>query len=280
MTALDMDHLRGWIGRESVVAEPLTTDIVRKFNATFGLGDAQPTDGDLAPLLIQFCLGQPAIPAAGLGQDGHPARGGFLPPVPLPRRMWAGGGVVHDGALKVGQTVTRRSVIEDVTHKSGRSGELCFVTVGHSYDGGEGVVIRETQDIVYRDAGGSGAATTADAPAPRGSVCESIDPTPTLLFRYSALTFNGHRIHYDKPYAMEVEGYPGLVVHGPMQATLLMQLATRIKGTPPRSFRFKSRSPLFDGTPMLINADQDGDGLRLWTARPGGPVAMTAEASW
>ena len=276
---IDIDHLRGWIGREQKDSEHLSPTLVRQFNATFDR-DSGTEIGDDAPLLIHFCLAQPTVPTMALGEDGHPARGGFLPPVPLPRRMWAGGAIQFFGPIRIGETVTRRSVITDVTLKQGRTGPLCFVTVDHDVTSDGLKVMTERQDIVYRGASPTGTTAAAPAPAVAGEHNRTVAPTAPLLFRYSALTFNGHRIHYDKPYATGVEGYPGLIVHGPMQATLLCQYAADLHGKPPRYFRFRSLSPIFDDADFTLNASTDGAGLKLWTARTGGPVAMEAQAEW
>ena len=274
-----LDTFRGWIGREERAADLVGADLVRKFQATFDGPADLPQAGDVAPRLIHFCLAQPAAPTAQLGEDGHPRRGGFLPPVPLPRRMWAGGALTFHGDLRVGDAVVRTSRIADVTVKEGRSGVLCFVTVHHTITVDGVVKVDERQDIVYRGADGGAPAKTLPAAAP-GEHRRAIDPSPPFLFRYSALTFNGHRIHYDRRYATGAEGYPGLVVHGPLQATLLMNFATDVRGTPPARFSFRSVSPLFDNDPVLLHARAHGDGLKLWTARPDGPEAMIADAAW
>ncbi|MDO5657503.1 MAG: MaoC family dehydratase N-terminal domain-containing protein [Paracoccus sp. (in: a-proteobacteria)] len=272
----DIDHLRQWIGTTEQATEQLTPAFVDRFNATFDVAGAARA-GDIAPLMIHLCLAPPAVPTSALGPDGHPERGGFLPPVPLPRRMWAGGAFEFQGQIKVGETVTRRSEIRDVTLKQGRSGKLCFVTVEHRFTAEGRPALTERQDIVYREA-----ATHAPAPAsaPPGQYRESITPSAALLFRYSALTFNGHRIHYDAPYSREVEGYPGLIVHGPLQASLLVRFAARLRGTPPAHFAFRSLSTLFDDADFTLNASDDGAGLRLWTCYENGPVAMEAVATW
>lgn len=277
---IDLDHLRTWIGRKEQRSELLTEAIASRFNATFDLpGPA--TNGAEAPALIHLCLAPQAAPTAGLGADGHPSRGGFLPPVPLPRRMWAGGSMLFHDVIRVGEIVSRQSSIRDVTVKEGRSGTLCFVTVDHRIESGGRLVIEERQDIVYRDnAPAGGARKAAPAPAGRGTDHRTVEPSATLLFRYSALTFNGHRIHYDNPYTRTEEGYPGLVVHGPLQATLLMQFAEQLHGARPRQFDFRSLSPLFDTAPFTLNAEADGDGMRLWTAGTDGPVAMEGRATW
>ncbi len=275
--SVDLSHLRQWIGRTETQSELLTPSQVQRFNATFDR-TSDLTLGAEAPLLIHLCLCQPAVPTAELGPDGHPARGGFLPPVPLPRRMWAGGAFTFHAPIRIGDTVTRQSEILDVVVKEGRSGTLCFVTVEHRISSGDTLAVTERQDIVYRDI--SSAMVPEGETAPKGHVSRGIIASAPLLFRYSALTFNGHRIHYDNPHTTKTEGYPGLIIHGPMQATLLAQLAADVRGSVPASFRFRSLSPIFDTDDFYINADEDGDDLLLWTNRTGGPVAMEATASW
>jgi 3-methylfumaryl-CoA hydratase len=272
-----MADLRDWIGRQDVAEDTITPGLVARFAATLD-EKCDVAEGAVAPLAIHLCLAPPAVPASGLGHDGHPALGGFLPPVPLPRRMWAGGAFAFHAPLQVGDTVTRRSVIADVQEKQGRTGRLVFVTVDHALSVGGQVRIAERQDIVYRDAGAP--APPAADPAPAGRWQAMVQPDATLLFRYSALTFNGHRIHYDLDFARQVEGYPGLVVHGPLLATQLCRMAERLRGMAPAMFRFRSLSTLFHDAPYALNAAEDGPALRLWAARPGGPVAMEAVAEW
>ena len=277
---IDLDHLRSWIGHEETRSEVLMPTLVERFNATFDR-DGPLDEGAEAPPMIHLCLCQPVAPSAALGPDGHPARGGFLPPVPLPRRMWAGGEMTFHAPLCIGDTVTRRSVIEDVALKTGRSGDLCFVTVRHHFNSDSGDLITERQDIVYRSAPtGTAKPPSPAATAPAAPHNRDIATTPTLLFRYSALTFNGHRIHYDRPYCQEDEGYPGLVVHGPMQATLLAQFAADLRGAAPARFSFRSLSPVYDTQGLGLRAAEAEAGISLWTAAPGGPVAMEAQAQW
>ena len=278
---LDIDLLREWIGREQHDEEVLSPTLVRQFNATFDRRSGVET-GDAAPLLIHFCLTQPISPSAALGPDGHPVRGGFLPPVPLPRRMWAGGAFQFHSDICIGDTVSRHSVIKEVTLKQGRTGPLCFVTVEHEISSNGRAALSERQDIVYREATPTGqvGTRTPPKPAPKGTHRKVIEPSAPLLFRYSAMTFNGHRIHYDKPYVTKVEGYPGLIVHGPMQATLLCQMAADLRGASPSSFEFRSLSPLFDDVDFTINATEQDDEMELWTSRLDGPLAMRATAKW
>lgn len=279
---LDLDHLKQWVGREEVSRARASKGLVDRFNATLNRSQVV-IEGDPVPELLHLCIAPTSAMSRELGEDGHPERGGFLPPVPLPRRMWAGGQFEFVAPIRVEEVVTRRSVIRDVKVKDGRSGTLCFVTVDHRIESNDRTAIVERQDIVYRGLDESGAGSQQKpnpAPAPEGSWRETIVPTPQLLFRYSALTFNSHRIHYDVPYTRDVEGYPGLVVHGPLQATLLLHFAKQLKGRTPSSFKFRSTSPLFDNTPFTLNAREDEEGLALWTARTEGPIAMEARASW
>jgi 3-methylfumaryl-CoA hydratase len=199
--------------------------------------------------------------------------------------MWAGGRVETTGALKIGETVTRTSAIDDVTLKEGRSGALCFVTVRHDYAGANGIVISERHDIVYRDqplvsaASQPPAAATRVAPA-AADVAWELEATATLLFRYSAMTFNGHRIHYDEPYVTDVEGYPGLVVHGPLQATLLFNIAAVIGGATPRVFEYRGLSPMFCPTTFRVLGRRQGDGsIRCWTENAEGRICMEGTAT-
>lgn len=267
---MDMAYLRQWIGREEASEDILTPALVARFNATFDRNDA-------APALIHLCLCLPAAPTASLGPDGHPARGGFLPPVPLQRRMWAGGSFTFLAPIRTGEPIQRRSRIVDVTAKTGRSGPLCFVTVEHELTQDNVLLISERHDIVYRD---PAPAPPAAGSAPLGQNSCRVTPSAALMFRYSALTFNGHRIHYDTPYSTGEECYPGLVVHGPMQVTLLCQMAQDLKGVMPRQFDFRSQTPLFDTSDFTLNAEEVLGGIRLWTAAVGGPVAMEAMARW
>lgn len=279
-SATDIDHMNEWIGREEVVVDRLSADLVRKYHATVDFPGDPPGEGEAAPQLIHFCLAQPAAPTAGLGPDGHPARGGFLPPVPLPRRMWAGGEISFLRELRVGQEICRVSRIENVQLKEGRTGALCFVTIRHLLVADNAPAIEERQDVVYRGLDAPGAGGKALAPAPKGAHRRTTRAEAPLLFRYSALTFNGHRIHYDRRYVTQIEGYPGLIVHGPLQAALLCNYALELRGERPTRFRFRGLSPLFDDDIFTLHASPLEDGFKLWTATENGPVAMEAEAFW
>ncbi len=276
---LDLDHLRQWIGREETAAEILSAETVRRFNALFD-DESDLSVGAAAPVMIHYCLCQPAAPTAGLGDDGHPRRGGFLPPVPLQRRMWAGGTLDFAAPLRIGDLVTRTTRVADVDAKEGRTGLLCFLTLEHRYTSAGQPALTEVQNIVYREPVAEARPAAPPAAAPAGTHQRQIAPSPPFLFRYSAITYNGHRIHYDAPYAREVEGYPGLIVHGPLQATLLTRYAQELRGGPPARVTVRAKSPLFDVADFTVNARADGAGMTLWTAALGGPVSMEAQVAW
>ena len=278
----DLLHLRQWIGRTSEATDTVTAQLVRGLRATLFMEIGEPKPGDAAPFTTHWCLGQPVYPMSELGPDGHPARGGFLPPVPLPRRMWAGGELEFLEALRVGDEVTRTSRIADVTMKTGSTGALCFVSVDHLITTPRGTALRERQDIVYRDVSAAPSAPAKPAaPPPVAQHRESHMADPVLLFRYSALTFNGHRIHYDRDYVTRVEGYPGLIFHGPMQAAFMVEFAAKLHGgQPPRKFSYRGVQPLFEGAEFSINANKTDAGMELWTANSAGQPTMKATATW
>lgn len=275
---LDVDQLVSWIGRTETARDVITPRLVRELAATLDSDSSEPEMGSQAQLGIHWCLTPPAINTSALGADGHPARGEFLPPVPLPRRMWAGGHLQFKDRLLVGDAVERRSRIADITIKEGRSGSLCFVAVDHAIATQRGPAILERQEIVFCGPQSAAPAKHESAPLPKAQWAKDGVADPVLLFRYSALTFNGHRIHYDRRYATEVEGYPGLVFHGPLQATLLLEFATAIKGRSPTSFSFRSVHPLFDGVPFRLCARDKDAGLHLWIQTADGMQTMDAEA--
>jgi 3-methylfumaryl-CoA hydratase len=260
-----------WIGRRESGTEILTPSLIARFRAVVpGLAP-----GDAVPPCLHWCLAPIADPAEGLGHDGHPRLGTHLPPIPLPRRMWAGGTIEFVDAMRPGDEVTRVTTIRSIERKSGRTGELAFVTLDHEVRTGRGVAIREAQDIVYREPAGEAGSGAAEPAAewPRARFATD----PVLLFRYSAITFNGHRIHYDHPYATGVEGYRGLVVHGPLIATLLANLA-RKELAAVSSFRFRGRAPLICGETLELFCRAEGTGLALEARSGDGRLVMTAEA--
>ena len=280
---VDLDRLRAWIGRTETRTDLATAVPCAALSATLDRADPEPAHGTAVPPLWHWLYFLPLSPLSEAGPDGHPKRGGFLPPVPLPRRMFAGGRFEFRHPLKIGETMTRASRILDVTGKQGRSGALVFVTVRHEIANSAGVAMTEEHDIVYREmpVPGERPATPPRAPG-TASWTQTIRPDDVLLFRYSALTFNGHRIHYDRRYVTEVEGYPGLVVHGPLIATLLLELARRERpNATVMRFSFRAVSPLFDVAPFTVNGvpAADGDSLSLWAANPDGGLAMEAMAT-
>ena len=279
MTELDVGLLRSWIGRQEVVHDRVSRFPVAALSATLDREDAAPAAGDALPPLWHWLYFLPTARQSVLGDDGHPARGGFLPPVPLPRRMWAGGRFTFHRPLLVDEAISRVSTVQDVTVKQGRNGALCFVLVRHEVSGESGLALVEEHDIVYRDAPQAGEAPAAPRAVRTDGVWERvIQPSDPLLFRYSALTFNSHRIHYDRRYVTEVEGYPGLIVHGPLIATLLMDLLRRNTDRTVASFRFRAVSPLFDTAAFSVHAAPDGERVALWARNPEGHLAMEAEA--
>lgn len=282
MRALDSDALKGWIGKTEVTHDQVTIAPLKALSATLDRHDPAPVQGGAIPPLWHWVYFLPTHQQSEIGPDGHARRGGFLPPVPLPRRMWAGSRFEFINPLRVGDAVTRTSVIEDVHVKSGKTGPLVFVVVRHEIAAATGLALREWHDIVYREMPSATDAPSALQPAPQHSDWHrEIIPDSVLLFRYSALTFNGHRIHIDRSYAVNVEGYPGLIVHGPLIATLLMDLLRRNRpDAQVRAFRFKALQPLFDIAPfVLYGASQPSHEVRLWAATPDGQLAVDASAT-
>ena len=279
---LDLDHLRQWIGRSQEASDTVTGHLVMGLRATLFQEVGAPKTGDIAPFTVHWCLAQPVFPMSQLGPDGHPTRGGFLPPVPLPRRMWAGGELEFVDPLRVGDEARRTSRISDISVKTGSTGTLCFVSVEHLITSSRGTAIRERQDIVYRDVtGGASAAPKAPSPPPVAKHRETHVSDAVLLFRYSALTFNGHRIHYDRDYVTKVEGYRGLIFHGPLQAALIVELAAKLHGgKPPKKFAYRGLQPLFEGSAFSVNANDNAEGMELWTANAEGQPTMKGTATW
>ena len=313
MPDIDLDFLRTWVGRTTADTDSLSVRHARLMAATIDYPPGRIAAGEPLPPLWHWLYFLEGLTPSRLGRDGHPQRGGFLPPVPLANRMWAGGRVEFLEPPLLGQTVTKRSTIASVQHKAGRSGELVFVTVLHEILRGESTIVREEQDLVYRDphpraapaaaparastGSGPGAATAdvhahADAGAEaQGDAAEGAGeaagarpgraylPDATMLFRYSALTFNGHRIHYDADYCREVEGYPGLVVHGPLNATMLAWRAQEASGRRLARFEYRGVRPAFAGSPIALRAQADGDAVSLAALDANGQELMNAIAT-
>lgn len=279
-----LQHLATWEGKSESAQEMLGGTAARGLAATLGQDRAVAADGKELPPLWHWLFFQPQAMAQDIGIDGHPSLGGFLPPVPLPRRMWAGGRLQWHAPLLVGEATRCVTTIASVKHKGGRSGDLVFVTLRSGIYGAQGLALTEEKDVVYRRAAIPGEVAPPAPEAPVNPVwSQDIVPDPVLLFRYSALTFNGHRIHYDRPYATGVEAYPGLVVHGPLIATLLAGLSRR--EFPMAKFarlNFKAVSPLFDHQPFRLCGipSADGKSAQLWTENHEGRLAMQAEVHY
>ena len=282
-------NLQDWIGRSEIVDDIATATPYAALSATLDwpapLGGQRPAQGTPLPYLWHWLYFLPMYAQSEIGADGHAKRGSFLPPVPLPRRMWAGSDFTFHQPLLVGDALRRTSTIVDVKEKSGRTGNLIFVKVRHEIgrNGETHPALTEHHNIVYRDAAKPDDVVPAPAPAPATSTWERrIVPDDVLLFRYSALTFNGHRIHYDRKYVTEVEGYPGLIVHGPLIATLLMDL---LRSNKPDAlvghFEFKAVRPTFDIHSFTVHGEPSADGksVRLWGRDHEGYLTMDATAT-
>lgn len=283
MNTLNADELRNWIGRREISTETIAPGPLAGWSATLDRDDPLPESGDPLPPLAHWVYFVPRHRQSEIGPDGHARRGGFLPPVPLPRRMWAGGRLRFERPLKVASRIEKRSTITDVAVKAGRQGPLVFVTVLHEFYDDDGLCLAEEHDIVYRDpppAAPSEPLTTVTAAGMAAAWCRTIRPDPVLLFRYSALTFNGHRIHYDQPYTTMIEGYPGLIVHGPLMATLLADLVRRERpAATMTSFKFRGLSPVFDTAPFQLKGVPDAGGtIALWIETSDGRRAFEATA--
>lgn len=268
-----------WIGRRLERADTIAPRLVASFEAT--LMPHLVARSAEAPLGLFWCLAPDLMEPQHIGADGHPQGGLLLPRLPYPRRMWAGGDLAFHGAFKAGDVVTKTSTIADIVMKTGRSGRLAFVTMRHAYGVGGHLVLAERQDVVYREAAGTGTqptrppALTGDPPLRIWTV--AVDPV--MLFRYSALTFNGHRIHYDRPYATAVEGYDGLVIHGALQATLMLNLAADLLGSTPTRFAYRGHAPAICDGAIQVQATRRADAaLMLRVLSGSGTVTMTGEA--
>ena len=281
-------HLQTWQGRSETLEDIITPAPLRALSATLDRDDALPVVGTDLPPLWHWLFFLPHHRQSEIGPDGHAKRGGFLPPVPLPRRMWAGGRLQWHAPMKVGDAVKRVSTIQSVTHKAGRTGDLLFVLVKHDVFNAHGLCLTEEHDIVYRPA--AQASDPVPAPLAASSLIErgemwtrDVVPDDVLLFRYSALTFNGHRIHYDRKYVTQVEGYPGLIVHGPLIATWLVDLVRRHTDRSIQRFEFKALRPTFecaDQRHVRVSGQLQAGGqhVRLWAQDHEGWLTMQATA--
>ena len=275
-----MDALASWVGRQERAQDEIGATPIAAFGALLDREAVRPATGDAIPLLAHWFYFLPLHRQSTLGPDGHAERGGFLPPVDLPQRMWAASRFRFHAPLRVGDRAERVSTIESITPKLGRSGPLVFVRVGHRISAGGQIAIEEEHEIVYRGLSAPGSDAAAGAPAARSAQWRrEVRPDPVLLFRYSALTFNGHRIHYDRPYVTDVEGYPGLVVHGPLLGTLLLDRLTQHEpAARVTRYAFKALRPVFDTTPFYVCGRRDGAQASLWIEDAGGALCMDATA--
>jgi 3-methylfumaryl-CoA hydratase len=272
-----------WIGKTEQAADDITPTPYAALSAMLDRAPERPPAGTPLPPLWHWLYFLPVHRQSDIGPDGHAKRGAFLPPVPLPRRMWAGSELEFHRPLRVGDRVSRVSTIADVTEKSGRRGRLVFVKVRHEVRANDDTdaALVEVHDIVYREAPRPGEAWTPNAAPSDARWRRRVVPDDVLLFRYSALTFNGHRIHYDRKYVTEVEGYPGLIVHGPLIATLLLDLLrSQWPDAVVSRFQFRALRPLFDIQPFDVAGEPSADGktVRLWAQDHERSLAMDATA--
>ncbi len=281
---MSLEKLKDWIGRSQTMEDLAAPFPIRALAATFDEQDAEPRAGDPLPPLWHWLYFLEAAPQSKIGPDGHAERGDFLPPVPLPRRMWAGSRFAFDGPpIRVGDTITRRSTVKSVEPKTGSTGAMVFVTVEHVVSGSAGRSFVEEHDIVYREAARPGEASRSPKPAPTDATwSRAVLADPVLLFRFSALTFNGHRIHYDQPYVTGTEGYPGLIVHGPLMGMLQIELARRANPSKTAStFEFRALSPVFGGATLGVHGRREADGsVSTWIDDGKGGLAQQGKVTW
>jgi len=278
----DLEKLKDWIGRSESAVDDVTVPLVERLTATLDLERA-PREGEPLPIGWHSTLFPRVVRQSQIGADGHPARGDFLPPVPLPRRMFAGRRVQYPGALMVGDRARRESEIASVTIKDGRTGKMVFVTVRHSITGPRGLAVIEEQDIVYRAEPDPNAPRPAPQPAARTAPwARPFTPDPVVLFRYSALTFNGHRIHYDHPYVTGVEGYPNLVMNGGLTTLLVSELARTRSPRPVIGMVSRNVRPLFVNNTFTVCGEPSADAAsaKMWVADHEGALALSAEVTF
>lgn len=281
-TKVDIDHLRKWIGKIDNVTDYVTPIVEQRYRATLNMDIGNPKHGEPVTSGLHWMLGWNLVKNDQLGVDSHPALGEFLPPVPLPRRMWAGSEIKVLKPIRVGDKVVKQSTVADIQVKEGRTGLLCFVTAEYNFLVNDEVTINEKHNIVYRDISKSGGGSGYSKEIPeRADLSEKIFMHPTILFRYSAIGFVGHRIHYDHPYTVNEENYPGLIVHGPLQATYLLRAAEKLMGKQVKSFTHKVMAPVFANSEYMVGVDKMDDGsVSCWGATKEFGVTMRAEAKF
>jgi 3-methylfumaryl-CoA hydratase len=280
---INIDELKTWIGSSEESVDEVSKSLEKRFKATLDLDPGNPAKGDEASSGIHWTLAPAVVKSSLLGKDSHPEKGSFLPPVPLPRRMWAGCETEFFSPLYIGDIVTKKSTIVDITIKNGKSGLLCFVKAKYEFFVESHLIIKEYHDIVYRDLQpiDKSKITKIDLPKFVSSYQENFFAHPTTLFRYSAITFNGHRIHYDYPYSTKEEGYKDLVFHGPLQATLLLRAVEKFKKVKAKKFVHKGIAPVFANNDLLINIEDTNNGLiNCYTSTKDAGLTMKAEATF
>lgn len=278
-----LDHYRSWIGKIDTREDLVTAYPVRAMMATLDTGDTAPMIGDELPPYWHMFYFLEAAPASQIGPDGHPKRGGFLPPVELPRRMNAGNRIELIKPVRIGDTISREAKVTDVQGKTGSSGAMVFVTVRNTISGRDGPAIVHEQDLVYRGDPAPDAKPAAPKAAPTDATwTRTVTPDPVLLFRYSALVFVGHRIHYDLPYVTQVEGYPGLLVHGPLMGLMQLELARRENpGRRVTRYEFRATSPVYHTAPFTVNARAEKDGtVTTWIANDKGALCQQGKVTF
>ena len=281
---MNSEQLHDWIGKSETLRERIASFPSNALAATLDRDDPVYADGTPLPPLWHWLHFLPIFKLSEAGYDGHAALGGFLPPVPLPRRMWAGSRLRFHSPMRIGRELTKVSTVKSVAEKTGRSGPLVFVTLGHQVFDGDELGVEEEHDIVYREEPSAKAPVTTPPDAPKTwEFSRDVNPGPVLLFRYSALTFNGHRIHYDQPFCVDSEGYQGLVVHGPLLATFLLDLLRReMPEATVRKFEFRAVATVFDTETFSVHGtpeEEDRRVFRLWVRRQDGALAMQARAT-
>lgn len=279
MSAIDIEYLQQWVGKQQSQDDDISLFPAQALAAALD-NEELPQKGDVLPMFWENLYFLPTPKASETGPDGHPAKGGFLPPVPLPRRMWAAGELSRHADLVIGEAAKRVSTIDSVELKVGSTGTLVFVNVRHEIYQREQLCSTQVQNIVYREQPTERADLPAGKAAPQDfDACATVSPDPVLLFRYSALTYNGHRIHYDRNYAVDEELYPALVVHGPLLVTLLLNLQRQqFADLQPQSIKFRAMRPTFDSHDFSVAGKREGEALKMWSADHDGFVCMQLTA--
>ena len=278
---INVNELKSWIGNDEIAFDEVSQSLEARFRATLDEDPGNPQKGEIASSGLHWALAPAVVKSSLLGKDSHPKKGEFLPPVPLPRRMWAGCRTHFLKPLKIGDLVKKRSSVVDINLKDGKSGLLCFVTANYEFFVDDQLMIKEDHDLVYRDYSKEEKTILVknDLPFIKSDYEEKIFGHPTMLFRYSAITFNGHRIHYDYPYSTEEEGYKDLVFHGPLQATLMLRAAEKYKKAKVKSFSHRGVAPVYANDDLIINIEnKPNDSLNCFTSTKDAGMTMKAEA--